>query len=109
MHKKNDKDESKNHEFFVFLFFYITQKIPGFRGFLQHVLYQIGIRCLVATLSARLIACSRLYQIGIRCLVATICLLGIRRTRLYQIGIRCLVATKKWVGRGQAIIISNWN
>lgn len=49
MRKKNDKDESKNHEFFVFLFFYITQKIPRFRGFLQHVLYQIGIRCLVAT------------------------------------------------------------
>lgn len=49
MRKKNDKDESKNHEFFVFLFFYITQKIPRFRGFLQHALYQIGIRCLVAT------------------------------------------------------------
>lgn len=38
MRKKNDKDESKNHEFFVFLFFYITQKIPRFRGFLQHVI-----------------------------------------------------------------------
>ena len=71
MRKKNDKDESKNHEFFVFLFFYITQKIPRFRGFLQHVLYQIGIRCLVATVKLLYPRVLVLYQIGIRCLVAT--------------------------------------
>ena len=36
------------------------------------LLYQIGIRCLVATRFVDICSCDKLYQIGIRCLVATL-------------------------------------
>ena len=56
-------------------------------------LYQIGIRCLVATPRVAKVSAPALYQIGIRCLVATPKFLSHNGYKLYQIGIRCLVAT----------------
>ena len=56
-------------------------------------LYQIGIRCLAATVGVVNHVLIELYQIGIRCLAATFDNRKTRNSTLYQIGIRCLAAT----------------
>ena len=50
-----------------------------------------------------------LYQIGIRCLVATAPFFSDFACLLYQIGIRCLVATGFMKRLRRRDIISNWN
>ena len=57
-------------------------------------LYQIGIRCLGATVPLKFTGDGILYQIGIRCLGATTMVSICPEYTLYQIGIRCLGATK---------------
>gem|GEM_PF-1799951 len=50
-----------------------------------------------------------LYQIGIRCLAATLWLPYNLCEKLYQIGIRCLAATNLSVLHHSDLIISDWN
>ena len=73
-----------------------TQGAPHYQ---KTILYQIGIRCLVATQQPVKVIAIRLYQIGIRCLVATSIMSRPPQCLLYQIGIRCLVATDSIYGR----------